>query len=238
MADEPEKIDVEASNVSQYLRENPDFLVEHPDLLNILASPNRWENGEGGNVVDMQTSMLDRMRDESSDLKDAANLLISTTRSNMMIQTRTHAAVIAILSADNLERLVHVVCFDLPLLLDIDATSLCLETGDKVSKKFDETDIRWLAPGTVSKVLGGNDKFTKLIEYTMDDGAVFGEAAGLVKSAALGRLQPGFGISNGLLALGSRNRGAFHNAQGTDLLTFLTRVLELTLYRWSSRKKN
>jgi len=238
MANQSEKIDVEASKVSQYLRENPDFLVEHPDLLGILAPPNRWENGEGGNVVDMQTSMLDRMRDESSDLKDAANLLISTTRSNMMIQTRTHAAVIAILSANSLEKLVHVVCFDLPLLLDIDACSLCFEIGDEASTNLNETDIRWLSPGTVDKVLGSKEEFTKLIEHTKDDGTIFGEAASLVKSTALGRLQPGFGISNGILALGSRNRGAFHNGQGTDLLVFLTRVLELTLYRWFPSKKN
>ena len=92
------------------------------------------------------------------------------------------------------------------------------------------------AAGTVDKVLGGADEFAKLIEHTKDDGAVFGEAAGIVKSAALGRLQPGYGIPNGLLALGSRNRGAFHGGQGTDLLIFITRVLELTLHRWLAEK--
>jgi hypothetical protein len=236
MINKSEKVQVDAVQVSDYLRKNPDFLVTHPDLLNILAAPSRWEDGNGGNVVDIQTSMLDRMRDESTNLKDAANLLISTTRSNMMIQTRTHAAVIAILGADNLERLVHVICFDLPLLLDIDAASLCLEAGKDDFQGLEETDIRRVSSGTVNKVLGGTKEFVKLIEHTKDDGAVFGEAAGLVKSAALGRLQPGFGIPNGLLALGSRNRGAFHGGQGTDLLVFLTRVLELTLNRWLIKK--
>jgi len=227
---------IDASNVSEYLRENPEFLVENPDLLEVLAPPSRWEESEGGNVVDMQTSMLDRLRDESTNLKDAANLLISTTRSNMMIQTRTHAAVIAILGADNLERLVHVVCFDLPLLLDIDAASLCLETGQEGFPELGDSDIRWFGAGTVDKVLGGPNEFAKLIEHTKDDGAVFGEASGIVKSAALGRLQPGYGIPNGLLALGSRNRGAFHGGQGTDLLIFITRVLELTMHRWLADK--
>lgn len=227
---------MDASNVSEYLRENPEFLIEHPDLLEILAAPSRWEDGEAGNVVDMQTSMLDRMRDESSNLKDAANLLISTTRSNMMVQTRTHAAVIAILGADDLERLIHVVCFDLPLLLDIDAASLCLETGQEGFPELGNTDIRWFSPGTVDRVLGGVGENAKLVEHTKDDGTVFGEAAGIVKSAALGRLQPGHGIPNGLLALGSRNRGAFHGGQGTELLVFITRVLELTIHRWLSEK--
>ena len=175
------------------------------------------------------------MRDESTNLKDAANLLISTTRSNMMIQTRTHAAVIAILGADNLEKLLHVVCFDLPLLLDVDAASLCLERETEKYQNLESINIRWIPSGTVNKVLGNINEFVQLIEYTKDDGMVFGEAAGLVKSAALGRLQPGFGIPDGLLALGSRNRGAFHDGQGTDLLIFLTRVLELTLQRWLPR---
>ncbi|MBT7266353.1 MAG: DUF484 family protein, partial [Rhodospirillaceae bacterium] len=197
MSGKSEARNIDALKVTEYLRENPDFLVDNPDLLDVLAAPTRWEDGDGGNVVDMQTSMLDRMRDESTNLKDAANLLISTTRSNMMIQTRTHAAVIAILGADNLERLVHVVCFDLPLLLDIDAASLCLETGEEGFPELGDTDIRWFGAGTVDKVLGGPDEFAKLIEHTKDDGAVFGEAAGIVKSAALGRLQPGYGIPNG-----------------------------------------
>jgi uncharacterized protein YigA (DUF484 family) len=231
-----EKTQVDARQVSGYLRKNPDFLVEHPDLLNILAPPSRWEGGNGGNVVDMQTSMLDRMRDESTDLKDAANLLISTTRSNMMIQTRTLAAAIAILSADNIERLVHVICYDLLLLLDIDAASLCLETGEKDFQNLDETKIRWISTKTVNKVLGGAEEPLQLIEHTKDSGIVFGEAGELVKSAAFCRLHLGSGIPNGLLALGSRQRGAFHSGQGTDLLIFLTQVLELTLHRWLDKK--
>lgn len=237
MANKPKQTKIDARQVSHYLRKNPDFLIENPDLLSILAPPSRWESGDGGNVVDIQTSMLDRMRNESTDLKDAANLLISTTRSNMMIQTRTHASVIAILGADDFARLIHVICFDLPLLLDIDAASLCLETGKRKNfQNLDDTNIRWIPYGTVNKVLGGTNEFVQLIEHTKDDGAIFGEAAGLVKSAALGRLQPGFGSPNGLLALGSRNKGAFHGGQGTDLLIFLTRVLELTLHRWLTKK--
>jgi uncharacterized protein YigA (DUF484 family) len=236
MMGKSEKTQVDAIQVSGYLRENPEFLVEHPDLLNILAPPSRWEGGNGGNIVDMQTSMLDRMRDESTDLKDAANLLISTTRSNMIIQTRTLAAVIAILSADNLERLIHVVYYDLLLLLDIDAASLCLETGEENFQNLNETKIRRISAETVNKILGGVEEPIQLIEHTKDGGVVFGEAAELVKSAAFCRLHLGFGIPNGLLALGSSKKGAFHNGQGTDLLIFLTRVLELTLHRWLANK--
>jgi uncharacterized protein YigA (DUF484 family) len=232
MVNKKDNLEVDATKVSKYLCENPNFLIENPELLGVLSAPSKWGNGSGGNIADLQTSMLDRMRNETTDLKDAANLLMATTRSNIMVQTRTHAAVIAILAAKNLASLIHVVCFDLPHLLDIDAASLCLETGEAGLTKFGKTDICWVNPGIVDKVLGGVDQFTKLIEHTNDDGRIFGVESGIVMSAALSRLQLSGNISSGILALGSRTKGAFHSGQGTDLLLFFTRVLELSLQRW------
>ena len=39
MINKSEKVQVDSAQVSDYLRKNPDFLVTHPDLLNILAPP-------------------------------------------------------------------------------------------------------------------------------------------------------------------------------------------------------
>ncbi len=225
---------IDEDEIAAYLRDNPDFLKDNPNLMDILNPPSRWKGD--GNVVDMQSVMLDRLRNESENLKDAANLLISTTRSNMLIQTRTHASVIAILGADSFEKLVHVVCYDMPILLDVNAVSLCFETGEKGHPDLGENDIKWLAPGSVDKMLGGPGEFAKLLEHTSDDSKVFGESAGLVKSAALARLQIGERLDNagsfGLMAFGARNRGSFHGGQGTDLLLFISRVLEISLLRW------
>jgi len=214
--------------VEAYLRNHPDFLTQHQSLLDLMTPPMRWS---GDKVVDLQGYMLDRLRGEQDDLKDAANLLINTTRANLLIQTRTHASVIALLGALDLENLIHVACFDLPMLLDVDAASLCFETGEEGRPILDSTDIRWFAPGTIDKVLGYENEFAKLLEHTCDDGAVFGEAAGIVRSAALARIGPRGTLPAGLLALGSRTKGSFHGGQGTDLLLFLARVLEHCLLR-------
>ena len=64
-----------------------------------------------------------------------------------------------------------------------------------------------------------------------DDGMLFAEGAGLVRSAALARLRRNAPISEGLLALGSRG-ATFHPGQGTELVAFLARVTELCLNRW------
>ena len=215
--------------VESYLRNNPNFLVDHPKLLDVMTPPMRWS---GDKVVDLQSYMLDKLRSERGDLKDASKLLINTTRANMLIQTRTHASVIALLNASDLNTLSHVVCFDLPMLLDIDAVSLCFETRKKNTFKLADTDIRWFAPGTIDKVLGDENEHAKLLEHTSDDGAVFGEAAGIVSSAALARIGQNTTLPNGLLALGSKTVGKFHGGQATDLLLFLARVLEYCLIRY------
>ena len=62
---------------------------------------------------------------------------------------------------------------------------------------------------------------------------MFGEAAGIVCSAALARISSISNLPAGLLALGSRVKGSFHGGQGTDLLLFLTRVLEYCLLKLS-----
>jgi uncharacterized protein len=214
--------------VEAYLRANPAFLNDRPELIAVLAPPSRFD---AGSVVDLQAHMLHKLRDESRDLRDAANLLISTTRSNMIIQTRTHAAVMGLLGADSFERLAHVVRFDLPLLLDVDTVSLCFETANANPPEL--TDVRWVPTGSVAQALGGNEQpACRMLEDVEDDGQVFGEAAGLVRSAAIARVSPGSGIAAGLLALGARERGAFHSGQASDLLTFLAKVTEMCLHRW------
>ena len=217
-----------AEQVEAYLRANPAFLNERPDLIAVLAPPSRFEAGA---VVDLQAMMLQRLREESRDLRDATNLLISTTRSNMIIQTRTHAGVMAMLGADDFDRLIHVVRYDLPLLLDVDTVSLCFETS--ASNPPELTDVRWVPEGSVAQLLGGNEHpACRMIEDVIDDGQAFGEASGIVRSAAVARVVPGSGIASGLIALGARERGAFHSGQASDLLTFLAKVTEMCLHRW------
>jgi len=219
----------DAEVIARYLRDHPDFLAERPELLRELTPPARWNGDE---VVDLQSVMLERLREESQDLRDAANLLISTTRSNILIQTRTHAGVMALLGADSLERILHVIRFDFPLLLDVDAVSLCLETGEAVPVALGHGDIRWLAPGTVDTLLVDANKPYALLEDASDDGAVFGETSGLVRSAAYVRINAGDNLPVGILALGARERGSFHPGQGSDLVNFLARVTEICLRRW------
>ena len=54
-------------------------------MLDALAPPARW-SGDG--VVDMQQYLINRNRSEMDELRDCAQDVIETSRSNMSTQTR------------------------------------------------------------------------------------------------------------------------------------------------------
>lgn len=217
--------------VEAFLRIHPDFLVRHPDLLLALSPPSRWEGEDG--VLDMQVFMIERLRDEIERVRGAAEHLIHTSRSNMSIQTRTHKAVLAILSADTMAELVEAVRDDLPALLDVDVATLCFETPEGPLPKLAAPGVLTLERGTVARMMGGADRDCALTEELPGDPALFADGAGLVLSSAVVRLSPGGPCPDGVMALGSRHGRTFHAGQATELITFLARVVERCVLRFA-----
>ena len=214
------------SAVADYLRDHPDFLIRNPDVLDALAPPARW-SGDG--VVDMQQYLINRNRSEMDELRDCAQDVIETSRSNMSTQTRAHAAVLALLATRQWGDIVHVVSHDWPLLLDVDVVSVAFEPATRPDTRLVQGDLGQLAADSIDRLLG-DDQDVRLFRELNDDGSLFGSGAGLVRSAALVRMRPSDNLPAGLLALGARG-ASFHPGQGTELLTFLCRVLEQSIAR-------
>jgi len=83
----------------------------------------------------------------------------------------------------------------------------------------------------VNGVLGpGRDALLR--DDVEGDAAIFGSAAGLVRSDALLRLSIGPQTPLGLLAFGTRHPGYFNPGQGTELLAFLARIFEHSVRAW------
>lgn len=214
-----------ADAVALYLRQHPDFFLERPDLLRNMALPQRWS---GDSVVDLQHYQVQTLRDELDGLRDCAQEVIETSRVNMATQARTHAAVVALLSAADLSHLLQVVGDDLPVLLDVDAATIALEMTETLGVVV--AGIGRLREGDVNRLVGTGQQLALYREFC-DDGTVFGAAAGLVSSASFVRMQPGGALPDGVLALGSRSAGTFHPGQGTELLRFLAQIVEICLRR-------
>ena len=84
----------------------------------------------------------------------------------------------------------------------------------------------------VAKRLFGADRSVLFNPDTEGDPILFGSGAGLVRSAALLRLCVSPCAPPGLLAIGARKTGKFHPGQGSELLGFLARSLEVVIAGW------
>ncbi len=220
-----------SSEVADYLRRHPDFLTENPDLVRLLTPPGH-DRGHG--VVDMQRYMLERLRGELGKLQESQNDLIATARENLSIQARVHAAILAMLGAATLEHLIEVITTDLAVHLEVDAVVLGFEATDRVSPGQETRGLRLFPKGRIDRLMAGGRDIVLLAD-TPGEGELFGSAASLVRSQALLRMQLRRDAPVGVLAFGARDPDKFHPGQGTELLTFLGRVVELAIRAWLDR---
>ncbi|MGF7210392.1 hypothetical protein GGE65_004999 [Skermanella aerolata] len=216
-----------AEDVAAYLREHPDFLNQHADLVQHLTPP---AMSHGNGVADFQYFMVERLRGELGRLKDQQRELISTTRANINNQNRIHAAVLFLLDARTFEQLIQTITTDLAVLLDLDVAALAVEANGAEKPHVHTTGVRVVESGTVDGWLGKRD--VMLYSDLNGDPAIFGAAAGLVRSQALIRIQVSEDTPAGLLAFGSRDPEMFHSGQGTELVCFLARVIERSIRAW------
>ena len=109
--------------------------------------------------------------------------------------------------------------------------TICVETTNSPARRLATQGIYVLKEGTIEAVLGP-DRDAVLQSNTPGDVALFGGAAGLVRSQALLRMGFGRGSPSGLLCIGTRHPERFHPGLGTELLCFLARVLGITIAQW------
>ena len=202
---------VTATQVADYLRQHPEFLLRHPELLDMQVAPGR---GKGDGVADLQQYMVERLRRDIARLKADQDDLLANSRDNLSTQDRIHKAVLALLGAQTLEHFVEIIATDLAVLLDVDAVVLCIEVVDGKAAKLRLDGVQLLAPGTVDRVLGA-DRAALLRDDTTGDAEIFDSGAGLVRSDALIRLRIGDMAPPGLIAFGTRHPGYFDSGQGT-----------------------
>lgn len=225
----PEDPRVTARQVKDYLRAHPQFLADNMPLLAELL-PGLAPRGEG-NVLDLQSFVVERLRREVEELKLSAKALISNARSNMSIQERTLQAALAVLDAKGMDSLARIVTDELPVVLQVDVVTFAFEPG---LPKTAAVYVQELPSGGLDQLMGERVA-ARLREAVGGEQPLYGAAASLVASDALVRLEPGEGLPQGVLALGTRTEGSFHPQQGTELLGFLARVVEHTVRRWAQQ---
>jgi hypothetical protein len=228
---DPPKSGISVGDVVEYLHAHPDFLLDNPEVLSVITPPTHHAEG---NVLDLQMFMLQQLQKEVRKLSGNWTELIATSRSNMATQTQIHSAVLAMLKSETEAELIHKICFDFTDILNVDAVALCAEDGAVLQADGDQSPVRYLERGSVDALMGpGRDILLRSKADRLDE--VFGPAASLVRSDALIRLSFLDQRGCGVLALGARESEKFHPGQGTELMGFLARTVEICIGRWAAK---
>jgi hypothetical protein len=196
----------EGEFVEAFLRANPAWLAEHPQLYHVLEPPARV-HGEG--LADHMAAMLRAQR---------ANVdgLLAAGRATAGLAGRVQDAVLALLRASDPA---DCVSGEMPGILGVDAAHLCMEG--------DHPGARWLPEGVVGRLLNGHQVVFR--DAPADARLLHAEAAGLARHDALVRV-PGEGPA-ALIALLARDRHVLDPAQGAGPLAFLGRAVAAALGR-------
>ncbi|RMD62302.1 MAG: DUF484 family protein [Alphaproteobacteria bacterium] len=229
---QPAREPLSAVQVIDYLRRHPDFLCDHPDVLDVLRPPARTS---GNGVADLQQFMVTRLRSEIADLQAAHDAMVATSRSNLCAQARVHKAILLLLGARSFEHFIETLTTDVAVVLDVDVVGIGVEQDRDCTHastpRCETPGVFRLAAGAVDRLIGPGQQV--MLRADVDgDPAIFGPGAGLVHSQALIRLTISSTTPCALLAFGSRHADKFQPGQGTELLSFFARVVETSIRGW------
>ena len=200
---------MDGDEVAAFLRANPHWLSDNPELYRVLHPPRRL-HGEA--LADHMAAMLAREREHARAECARADSVLAAGRAAAGLAARVQEAVLALILAPDPAEFVHA---ELPTLLGLDAASLCAGMGGYAGGGYAG---RLLPTGTIARVLGQREVVFR--EAPADARLLHGAAAPLARVDALVRVDGG-----SLLALASRDRSRLHPGQGVRPLAFLGRAV-------------
>lgn len=222
---------ISAEEVKNFLRNNPSFLIDNPDMFTVLSPPNRATDDV---VVDFQNLMIEKLKNNLEDIKSSQGHLIDTSRNNLTTQVQVHEAVLSLLETNSIQHIGHIVTQDWADMLHIDVIRICFEQDHKKSIP----QLKEVAPiplGSVDQYLGKDDIVQLRGDVDVSE-EIFGPAKSLVKAEALIKIPATEHNPPGILAFGSREADMFYPGQGTELLRFLGKSFHKCLIQWQKQK--
>ncbi|MCQ4161727.1 hypothetical protein NON00_17570 [Roseomonas sp. GC11] len=203
---------MQPEDIASWLRQNPDFLAERPDLYRSLTPPRRI-HGEG--LADHMAAMLAAERAATRGVAEAA-------READGFASRTRAAILALIASHDPAATVRE---EWPDLLGL---AHCALAGEERAATHCPPHWLPLPAGTAARLLPAGRE-ALLREAPTELPLLHAEAAPLVCCDALARLPlPG---APALLVLGARLRSELPQQGATPHLLFLARALAAALLR-------
>jgi uncharacterized protein YigA (DUF484 family) len=201
------------AGVEAFLRANPSWLAENPELYRILVPPNRVH---GERLADHMAAMVMAERAHAAAMAERADDVLAAGRAAAGLAGRVQEAVLALLRSNDPA---DCLSGEMPGILAVDAVHLCMEAL--------LPGVRPLPQGMVEQLLGGRQVLFR--DSVTEARRLHAEAAGLAGHDAL-VVVPGAG-PRALLALLARDRQMLDPARGAGALAFLGRAVAAALGR-------
>ena len=214
-------------SVITFLRENPDFLKENPQVCDLLLPP---ATVQGKGLADFQSYMIERLKADKDEVIQNTREIVENARSNMNNQQRIHTGVLRLLESRTFDDFIHSITMDLASILGIDISVLVVEASGTDIPHIHQNGIRILPEGTINEWMNG--KNILLQDNISGIEAIYGGGAALVCSQILLRVDISMDTPPAILAFGSRDPNMFTQGQATDQILFLARVIERCFRSW------
>jgi uncharacterized protein YigA (DUF484 family) len=227
VAEMDECSEVTDEEVISFLRNNPSFLQNYPEVCDFLVPPKQASDRK---VTDFQAYMISRLRADKDAVIETTREIVENSRANMNNQHRVHKAILLLLEARSFEDFIHIVTMDISAILDVDIAALIIESNGRDIPHIHTSGIRVVAEGTIDRWMG--EKSVMLQSDIQGIEPIYGGGATLVASQALLRVDISMNTPPALLAFGSRAPHGFVEGQATDQVLFLARVIERCFRSW------
>lgn len=213
---------LDAEAVAAYLRQHPEFFVDHEELIPELRIPH--QPGTTVSLVERQVKLL---RERNIEMRHRLSQLMDVARDNDRLFDKTRRLVLDLLDAGSLEEVVSAVEdslrheFQVPYVSLILFSEATLPVGRCVSTAEAKQNIGGLLEGgkTICGVLRPHE-----LSF------LFGEDGPSVGSAAVVSLDDQLGV----LAIGSRDPQHYKSSLGTLFLGYIAEVLARVLPRFGT----
>lgn len=213
---------MDAEQVARYLREHPDFLVEHGDIFVEVTVP----HPHGGQAISLAERQLHALRDKIRLLESKLAELIRFGEENDEIGAKLHRLVLALIAAEQFPALHQAVLHSLQE--DFRVPHVAMRVWDAAVPADGEVfeavseELRFQTAEMRRPYCGAPANLEAL--------AWFGEASAHIRSVALIPLRCD-GQALGMLALASEEPERFYPDMGTLFLERLGETLAVTLRR-------
>jgi uncharacterized protein YigA (DUF484 family) len=210
--------------VASYLRKNPDFLEDYPEILETLEISHK-----AGSAVSLIERQVERLRASNEDLNKQLNRLVQVAAENETLMARLHQLTLELMSIGSIQDFFTHLGNSLLNDFNADILQICLfdlETAGQAGEDVRgiKRDDPLLEPFQVhlekDQTVCGRLSESKL-EF------LFGSKARWVQSTAL--IPLGEKGVDGLMAIGSSDPARFYPGMGTLFLDLLANVISASL---------